>query len=486
MKIYYISLYIVLFLIFELSFILPSAYCFNDDKSLNGSDTMQFSSNDFDSLKKELRQNRKSKNENKIIRRNRFDKLKRSLEFIKKNQVNDTDKILVIEEIGNTAFQLGKLEENIPFWESVLNNDEYKLLKNSRIVNKHLPAWHSYLAYAYSKNKHYKKASFHFQKAMEYNTNDEIECKSLWGLASSAQSAGNYDSAVYYYLSYIERYPQFTFYIQKAYSNIIDMYETKQQFSKSEDSLKIVENLLRNSDDYRALLIFSSYLSSKKDSGAIEIYKLGIAAAENKIQVTSHMERPVISLDIIKKALIFKDYALIDKHIALLNSYKKISNSDLILYYYYKGLYYSEINNAINAYQSYKNAYNAIDFNERYEYMTDRHLLDITLKFLNFESEYNPDTAISVYNFVKENIAQNNTDVYKNLKLDFCYARALYYSKNYNSSVIEFNKILNNNNTDDNMIFSVKHYLKKIYTLQNQKSEMEKLDAQVSDLLRAK
>lgn len=78
--------------------------------------------------------------------------------------------------------------------------------------------------------------------------------KALFILAEQAQKVKDYDSAIKYYSIYIERYPQNTFYIQKAYQRIVDCYILKGDKRISKELMKQVADLVNGVSDYRSQL----------------------------------------------------------------------------------------------------------------------------------------------------------------------------------------------------------------------------------------
>lgn len=87
--------------------------------------------------------------------------------------------------------------------------------------------------------------------------------KALFVLAEQAQKAKDYDSAIKYYSIYIERYPQNTFYVQKAYQRVVDCYLAKGDKRFSEELMKQVADWVNGVSDYRSQLNLAVDLKSK-------------------------------------------------------------------------------------------------------------------------------------------------------------------------------------------------------------------------------
>ncbi len=87
--------------------------------------------------------------------------------------------------------------------------------------------------------------------------------KAIFILAEDAQRAKDYDTAIGYYSLYIERYPENTFYVQKAYQRIVDCYLAKGERRLSEELMKQVTDWLNGVSDYRSQLNLAIDLKSK-------------------------------------------------------------------------------------------------------------------------------------------------------------------------------------------------------------------------------
>lgn len=94
--------------------------------------------------------------------------------------------------------------------------------------------------------------------------------KSLYILAEKAQKAKDYDGAIKYYSTYIEKYPQNTFYVQKAYQRIVDCYILKGDKRVSEGLMKQVADWLNGVSDYRSQLNLAIDLKFKNMEGLSE------------------------------------------------------------------------------------------------------------------------------------------------------------------------------------------------------------------------
>ncbi len=87
--------------------------------------------------------------------------------------------------------------------------------------------------------------------------------KTLFVLAEEAQKTRDYETAIDYYSIYIERYPEKTFYVQKAYQRIVDCYLTKGDKRFSEELMKQVADWVNGVSDYRSQLNLAADLKSK-------------------------------------------------------------------------------------------------------------------------------------------------------------------------------------------------------------------------------
>lgn len=87
--------------------------------------------------------------------------------------------------------------------------------------------------------------------------------KALFILAEQAQKGKDYNTAIGYYSLYIERYPENTFYVQKAYQRIVDIYLAMGDKRLSEEFMKQVVEWLNGISDYRSQLNLAIDLKSK-------------------------------------------------------------------------------------------------------------------------------------------------------------------------------------------------------------------------------
>lgn len=105
--------------------------------------------------------------------------------------------------------------------------------------------------------------------------------KSLFLLGREAMSQEHWDRAIDYYSSYIQRYPEQTFFSLKAYSTMLDAYwardrDFEQQVSKIEEFANIINQVT----DYETQLNLSRDLSRKGfDQLAAATFQLGHSAA---------------------------------------------------------------------------------------------------------------------------------------------------------------------------------------------------------------
>jgi len=92
------------------------------------------------------------------------------------------------------------------------------------------------------------------EKIVQNNPNTVASRKALFILAEEAQKAKDYETAIKYYSIYIERYPENTFYVQKAYQRIVDCYLSTGDKRLSEGFMKQVVDWVNGVSDYRSQL----------------------------------------------------------------------------------------------------------------------------------------------------------------------------------------------------------------------------------------
>lgn len=108
--------------------------------------------------------------------------------------------------------------------------------------------------------------------------------KALFVLAEQAQKDKDCGSAVEYYNTYIQRFPENTFYVQKAYQRIVDCHLVMGDVSLSQDLMKQVTDWLNGVSDYRSQLNLAIDLKYKNmDTLAETIFSAGYLAAEKVI-----------------------------------------------------------------------------------------------------------------------------------------------------------------------------------------------------------
>lgn len=95
--------------------------------------------------------------------------------------------------------------------------------------------------------------------------------KALFILAEQAQKEKDYNTAIGYYSLYIERYPENTFYVQKAYQRIVDNYLAMGDKRLSEEFMKQVVEWLNGISDYRSQLNLAIDLKSKNMDKLAEV-----------------------------------------------------------------------------------------------------------------------------------------------------------------------------------------------------------------------
>jgi tetratricopeptide (TPR) repeat protein len=104
--------------------------------------------------------------------------------------------------------------------------------------------------------------------------------KSLFILAEKAQKARDYNTAIEYYSTYIERYPENTFFIQKAYQRIVDCYLAMGDKRLSEQLIKQVADWINGIADYRSQLNLAVDLKLKNmDKLANIVFDVGYQEA---------------------------------------------------------------------------------------------------------------------------------------------------------------------------------------------------------------
>lgn len=105
--------------------------------------------------------------------------------------------------------------------------------------------------------------------------------KALFILGEEAQEVKDYDGAIRYYSIYIERYPQNTFYVQKAFQRIVDSYLLKGDTRFSEELMKKVADLVNGISDYRSQFNLVIDLKSKNmDEFAAATFYIGYNEAK--------------------------------------------------------------------------------------------------------------------------------------------------------------------------------------------------------------
>lgn len=108
--------------------------------------------------------------------------------------------------------------------------------------------------------------------------------KALFVLAEQAQKDKDCGLAIEYYNTYIQRFPENTFYVQKAYQRIVDCHLVTGDANLSEDLMKQVADWLNGVSDYRSQLNLAIDLKYKNRDGLAEtIFDAGRRSAEKVV-----------------------------------------------------------------------------------------------------------------------------------------------------------------------------------------------------------
>lgn len=122
------------------------------------------------------------------------------------------------------------------------------------------------------------------QKIVQDHPHTTSARKSLFVLAEQAQKEKDCEKAMGYYSTYIERYPENTFYVQKAYQRIVDCYIVMGNKGLSEETMKQVADWVNGISEYRSQLNFAIDLKSKNmDTLAEATFNTGYHEAKKVI-----------------------------------------------------------------------------------------------------------------------------------------------------------------------------------------------------------
>ena len=131
--------------------------------------------------------------------------------------------------------------------------------------------------------------------------------KALFVLAKEAQREEDYPRAIHYYVSYTKKYPDSTFYVQKAYQRIVDCTLMQREEKFSRDLMQQVADWVNGVSDYRSRLNLAADLKLKNmDDLAEAVYGTGIEAAERVIdEHPGSYEALKAHLEILRTAHVF-------------------------------------------------------------------------------------------------------------------------------------------------------------------------------------
>lgn len=104
--------------------------------------------------------------------------------------------------------------------------------------------------------------------------------KALFVLARDAQKQKDYSSAIGYYSTYIKRYPENTYFVQKAFQRTVDCQLARGEKELSKEDMRRVTDWLNSTSDYRSLLDLARDLKLKgMDPLAETAFDTGYSAA---------------------------------------------------------------------------------------------------------------------------------------------------------------------------------------------------------------
>lgn len=109
------------------------------------------------------------------------------------------------------------------------------------------------------------------RKIVQTHPDTTASRKALFVLAGEAQKARDYETAIDYYSIYIERYPEKTFYAQKAYQRIVDCHLARGDKGFSKELMKQVADWVNGIADYRSQLNLAVDLKSKNMDKLAEV-----------------------------------------------------------------------------------------------------------------------------------------------------------------------------------------------------------------------
>jgi TolA-binding protein len=114
--------------------------------------------------------------------------------------------------------------------------------------------------------------------------------KALFLLGRKALSEENWDEAIHHYATYIERYPQQTFFCLKAYSNLLDAHWSRDgNLEKQQVEISRFADILNETSDYETQLNMARDLQHKGfDTLAEATFTMGYTYAQEEIIANSH------------------------------------------------------------------------------------------------------------------------------------------------------------------------------------------------------
>ncbi len=114
--------------------------------------------------------------------------------------------------------------------------------------------------------------------------------KALFLLGRKALSEENWDEAIHHYATYIERYPQQTFFCLKAYSNLLDAHWSRDgNLEKQQVEISRFADILNETSDYETQLNMARELQHKGfDTLAEATFTMGYTYAQEEIIANSH------------------------------------------------------------------------------------------------------------------------------------------------------------------------------------------------------
>jgi len=130
-----------------------------------------------------------------------------------------------------------------------------------------------------------RKAQKMLKDLVQIHPNTLSSRKALFVLAEDAQKAKDYDSAIEYYVTYIERYPKNTFYVQKAYQRMADCYIAMGGEETSKETMADLADWINGVSNYRSQLNLSIDLKSRNMDKLAEVtFHTGYSGAIKTIE----------------------------------------------------------------------------------------------------------------------------------------------------------------------------------------------------------